>query len=240
MQKYTSAIGSAIKISNLSCKYFNKKSIFTRRADPIALKKVSLEIKRGSVTGIIGGNGSGKSTLLKLIAGVITPNTGVIENNAKNPIMLSLHLGFSGELSGRENAIISLLMYGCKRQHILLKLDAIQNFSELGRTFDEPVKTYSTGMRARLGFSIATEIETDLIILDEVMSVGDLTFRKKAKSYIMTSMLDGKTVIIASHNLNFMKDTCDYIFWLNNGLIECEGPPKFVIDKYKKFTVSSK
>jgi lipopolysaccharide transport system ATP-binding protein len=198
------------------------------------LKSVNLEIFPGETLGIIGKNGSGKSTLLRLISGVIKPDKGIISNQGASVSLLLLNAGFSPNLSGRDNAVLSGIYHGFPRYEVERQIDKIHEFSELGDFFYEPLRTYSTGMRARLSFSISTIIIPDVLLIDEVLSVGDIRFREKAEQVMVQRMQSNLTVVLVSHSHAQIKRFCDRVIIIENGGAVFSGDPEEALSIYEK------
>ena len=214
--------------------FFNKKA---KQADIVhAVKNVSFALEKGEILGIVGKNGSGKSSLLKAIAGIFVPNTGNVDLKGNSVSLLSIGVGFSPEISGRENILLSGMLLGFSEKTILEKMDEIIEFSELGRFIDYPVRTYSSGMYSKLAFSITAALETDIILVDEVLSVGDERFKKKSYNKMKQLINDeNHTVIIVSHNMNTLASLCSKILWINEGEFRMIGEPETVLKEYKEF-----
>ena len=201
-----------------------------------AVRNVSFDVEEGQVVGLIGRNGSGKSTLLRSIAGIFSPDKGEINLYGKTVSLLSIGVGFRTNLSGRENIYLSGLLMGFKKSEIDEKIDKIIEFSELGSFIDKPVKTYSSGMYSKLAFSITAIMETDIMLIDEVLSVGDEKFKKKSYEKIKELISDkSRTVIIVSHNSDTLKKLCDHIIWINDGTLIMQGETAEVLAAYKEF-----
>jgi len=198
----------------------------------IALKGVSFEIKKGETFGIIGRNGSGKSTILGIIAGVIRHDKGLVETNGKISSLLELGAGFHPDLSGIENIILNGILMGNTRQDMLEKMDEIIEFSELGDFIYQPLRTYSSGMYVRLGFSVAVHIDPEILLVDEALAVGDLSFQEKCLRKIMEFKESGATITIVSHDLTVIARLCDRVTLIDSGSIKAIGKPKEVIMKY--------
>lgn len=198
-----------------------------------ALNGVSFSVHKGEVFGIIGRNGAGKSTLLKIIAGVLKPTNGIIVRNGSLAPLIELGAGFNNELTGKENIYLNGMLLGYSKKFISEKIDEIIEFSELGRFIHSPIKTYSSGMKARLGFSIATIVKPDILIVDEILAVGDTEFRKKSEQKIMSMIKLGTTVLLVSHSLDQMARLCNRVMWLERGKIKEIGNSDEVIEKYK-------
>lgn len=199
-----------------------------------ALKEVSFEVKRGERVAILGLNGAGKSTLLKVIAGVLKATEGKVERSGVLVPLLELGAGFDSQYTGAENIYLYGAMLGYQKPFLKEKYDEIVEFSELGDFIHVPLKNYSSGMRARLGFSIATLVEPDILILDEVLSVGDVKFRKKSENRIKQMFDKGTTVLFVSHNLTQVRSLCTRAIWLENGRLVEDGPVDVVTEHFEK------
>lgn len=198
-----------------------------------ALQDVSFELYEGETLGVIGNNGAGKSTLLRMIAGIVDPDRGTLHRSKPlTASLLALNVGFKPELSGRDNVVISGLLLGMKRAEIRRQMDDIREFSELGDFFDRPVGTYSTGMRARLGFAVAIHANPDILLIDEVLGVGDQTFREKSHAAMKAKIKDGKTVILVSHSMEAIKELCHRALWIERGRSVLCGEAKEVVGQY--------
>ncbi|WP_077329097.1 ABC transporter ATP-binding protein [Virgibacillus siamensis] len=198
-----------------------------------ALNDVSFTIGSGDRVGVIGHNGAGKSTLLKIISGVIRPSKGNVTVNGNIAPLLELGAGFDPDFTGAENIYLNGALLGKSREFLEARYQEIVDYSELGEFIDVPVKNYSTGMRAKLGFSIATQIDPDILIVDEVLAVGDQKFKKKSFQTMKELMASGKTVVMVSHNLGQIQNMMDKVIWLEKGKVMDFGDAKTVIDKYK-------
>lgn len=201
-----------------------------------ALKEVDFEIKKGERWGVLGLNGSGKSTLLKVVSGVLKPSVGSLQTNGTIAPLLELGAGFNGEYTGRENIYLYGAVLGYSKEFLEEKIDEIIDFSGLGAFIEVPIKNYSSGMRARLGFSIATVVEPDILILDEVLSVGDKKFRKKSENKVMSMFDKGVTVMFVSHSLEQVMRICDHAIILDGGRLIAKGPIDEVASIYKNMT----
>lgn len=208
----------------------NKSEVFE------AVKNVSFKVKEGEILGLIGKNGSGKSTMLRAIAGIFSPNSGKVDLHGHSISLLSIGVGFQKELSGRENILLSGMLLGFSEKQVKERIDEVIRFSELGDFIDAPVRTYSSGMYSKLAFSITAILETDIILIDEVLSVGDARF--KAKSYAkMKELISGKdrTVIIVSHDNKTIAELCDKVLWINDGSLVQYGDTNEVLEAYANF-----
>jgi lipopolysaccharide transport system ATP-binding protein len=199
-----------------------------------ALRNISFDVHSGETIGVIGRNGTGKTTLLKLLAGIMAPDHGSVVNYGARSTLVALQVGFVDALSGRQNAILSAMLQGASRQWIVDRLDEIHAFSELGEKFGQPLYTYSSGMKARLGFSIAINVESDVILLDEVLSVGDISFQDKSARAIQELITSDKTVVLVSHNMGTIKELCNRVLWIENGEMRAHGDSEEIVDMYTK------
>jgi ABC-type polysaccharide/polyol phosphate transport system ATPase subunit len=197
-----------------------------------ALDGVSFEVKKGSTFGVIGENGSGKSTLLKLLAGITKPTRGRLTVEGRISALIELGAGFHPEISGRENVFINGIMLGLSRREVEERFQRIVAFAEMERFIDAPVKTYSSGMYARLGFAVAIHVDPEVLLIDEVLAVGDEAFTRKCLDKIGEFRRTGKTIVIVSHSLGLMERMCDEVLWLRKGRKADEGEPKRVVDSY--------
>ena len=204
------------------------------------LKEVTFDVLRGETLGIIGKNGAGKSTLLKLLAGIILPDAGHMQRLCGRISLLSLHVGFNPLLSGRENALMSGMLQGMSRHQIVAGMDEIIEFSELADYIDMPVKTYSAGMRARLGFAVALQVKPDVLLIDEVLGVGDEQFKRKSSDALHGLIQSEHTVILVSHQVSMIKNLCDRAVLLHGGKTLVQGEPAHVLKEYERFTASRK
>ncbi|MCI1966663.1 MAG: ABC transporter ATP-binding protein [Oscillospiraceae bacterium] len=200
-----------------------------------ALKDVSFEISKGEVMGIIGRNGAGKSTLLKVISGILRPTEGTVSVGGNIVPMLELGAGFDGDLSGRENIFLNGSILGYSEEFLRNKYEEIVRFSELGKFIEMPIRNYSSGMMMRLAFSIATVVEPEVLIVDEILSVGDEAFQKKSKERMLQLMGGGTTVLFVSHSIQQIEDMCDSVLWLDHGQTKMTGDPETVCKAYKRF-----
>ncbi|SDK24067.1 ABC transporter ATP-binding protein [Microbulbifer yueqingensis] len=198
-----------------------------------ALKSVSLDLRKGETLGVLGRNGAGKSTLLKLLAGIIEPDTGTLfRRPGVHTSLLALQLGFIPDLSGRENAIMSCILLGMSRKAARARLESIFKFAEIEDAIDKPVSVYSAGMRARLGFGVAMEADPDILLIDEVLGVGDKDFRVKSKDVILEKIHSDKSVVIVSHDLATVEELCDRAVYIKDGVTVQQGSVDEVVSTY--------
>jgi lipopolysaccharide transport system ATP-binding protein len=197
-----------------------------------AIEDVSLELRRGERLGVIGRNGAGKSTLLRTIAGIVTPDRGRIQRKTVSCQLLSLAVGFMPHLSGRDNAILSGLMLGMRRREIERRLPAILEFSELGDFFEQTISTYSTGMVMRLGFSVAMQVDPEILLIDEVLSVGDAEFQEKSGAALRERIHSGTTVVFVSHSDAQIRQVCSRALWVEHGRSVMHGDVDDVLAAY--------
>ena len=201
-----------------------------------ALKGVSFEVPKGQILGICGKNGSGKSTLLRAISGIFSPDSGSINLHGNTISLLSIGVGFQQKLTGYENIYLSGMLLGYSKEQIDEKVDEIIEFSELGDFVYKPVSSYSSGMYSKLAFSITAILETDIMLIDEVLSVGDIHFKEKSYNKMKELISDSdRTVVIVSHSTKTIVELCDKVIWLHDGLIKDEGKPEEIMEKYESF-----
>lgn len=201
-----------------------------------AVKHVSFEVEEGGILGIIGKNGSGKSTLLKSIAGVFSPNTGTIDLKGHSVSLMALGVGFKDNLTGRENIVLSGMLLGFSEKEIEARAQDIIDFAEIGEFIDRPVRTYSSGMHSKLAFAITAMLETDIMLVDEVLSVGDERFKKKSLAKMKELINDkNRTVVIVSHSIPTLKELCDRVLWIHDGEMKEIGEPAEVLKHYTDF-----
>ena len=223
-----------ISLQNVAVRYKRSGNVFKKKSYFEALKSINLDIYPGETLGILGRNGSGKSTLLRIISGVIRPDQGNVINRGASVSLLSLQVGFDPNLNGRDNTILSGILQGYSRKMIESKLDEIIEYSELGDFFFEPVRSYSTGMRARLGFSITTIISPDVLLVDEVLSVGDQHFKQKAERTMVEKIQSQQTVVLVSHSHQQIARLCDRAVLIDEGISFASGDPREVLGLYEK------
>jgi len=198
------------------------------------LKDINVTIKKGETVALIGVNGSGKSTLLKLMTKIIYPNKGSLKTYGKLTSLLELGAGFHPDFSGRENIYFNASIFGLTKKEIDARLDKIIAFSELEEFIDNPVRTYSSGMYLRLAFSVAINVDADILLIDEILAVGDQHFQEKCYKRLEELKEEGKTIVIVTHALNVVKEFCDRAIWIKDGIIKEDGDPKVVVDNYLK------
>jgi ABC-type polysaccharide/polyol phosphate transport system ATPase subunit len=237
-------IDNAIAVHNVTKKYrvhfeknnsFKERFIYSKRnkwKDYIALNDVSINIKKGQTVGLIGKNGSGKSTLLKLISRILYPDKGNIIVNGRVSSLLELGAGFHPDFSGRENIYMNGALIGLSKKEINYKIDEIIDFSELGQFIDEPVRTYSSGMYMRLAFSVSVAVEPEILLVDEILAVGDAAFQAKGMKRIRQLQATNKTIVIVTHDSSFVQNYCHEAIWLNNSVVYGSGSPADIIPKY--------
>ncbi len=219
-------------------KFSIRKTLFNREKSSLftAIKGISFDIKKGEIVGICGKNGSGKSTLLRAIAGIFSADKGIISLNGNTVSLLSIGVGFQRKLTGYDNIFLSGMLLGFSKEQIQEKLDDIIKFSELGKFIYKPVSSYSSGMYSKLAFSITAILETDIMLIDEVLSVGDIAFREKSYNKMKELINDeNRTVVIVSHSSKTLTDLCDRVIWLHEGNIVKDGKPSEVVGEYEEF-----
>lgn len=236
----------AIEVKNLCINYRGLKSYYIKKSllhgkrekSEVfeAVKNVSFSVKKGEILGLVGRNGSGKSTILNSIAGIFSPNSGTIDLHGNSVSLLSIGVGFQKELSGRENIILSGMLLGFSRKQVMEKMNEIIEFSELGEFIEAPVRTYSSGMYSKLAFSITAILETDIMLIDEVLSVGDSKFKKKSYNKMKELISDAnRTVIIVSHSSDTIMGLCNKVLWIDAGEVRMYGDTREVLEAYEKF-----
>ena len=220
------------KITSLKEYFINSLKQKIKKETFVALKNINIEINSGEVVGILGLNGAGKSTLLKVISGIIKPTKGKVVLNGSMAPLIELGAGFDIELTGKENIFLNGSLLGFSRKELEEKMESIVEFSELGEFIDVPLKNYSSGMYARLGFSIATIYNPDILIIDEVLSVGDFRFQEKSFNKIKEMISSGTTVLFVSHDIDKIKMLCEKVIWLEKGEIIKIGGAEQICDTY--------
>lgn len=226
---YRTLKGFSIKKSLLKMK-MSKAEVFE------AVKGVTFSVEKGKILGIIGKNGSGKSTMLRSIAGIFSPDSGTIDLHGNSVSLLSIGVGFQNKLTGYENIFLSGMLLGFSEKEIKERVNEIIEFSELGKFIHKPVSSYSSGMYSKLAFSITAILETDIMLIDEVFSVGDVKFKKKSYNKMKELISDeNRTVVIVSHSLGTLKELCNEVLWLHDGKVKQIGEPEKVITAYEEF-----
>lgn len=237
--------GHAIDVNNVSIYYriLNstsvRGSVWEKKKHNLvheAVKDLSFSVDRGEVLGIVGKNGSGKSTLLRSIAGIFSPNAGRIDLHGHTVSLMALGIGFVSRLSGRENIVLSGMLLGFSEKEIEKRLEEIIEFSELGEFIDRPVATYSSGMHSKLAFAITAMLETDIMLVDEVLSVGDSRFQKKSFAKMRELIMnENTTVLIVSHSMETLRELCDRVLWIHEGAMKEIGETEAVLQHYTEF-----
>lgn len=224
-----------ISLRDVGVRYRRNRKLFRKAApDYWALRGISFDLYQGDALGILGRNGVGKSTLLRLLAGIIRPDRGQLIDSGCRTSLLSLQVGFLSHLSGRRNAILSGMLLGMKRREIEARMDAIISFAELEDFIDEPIHTYSSGMRARLGFATAFQVDPDVLLIDEVMGVGDAEFIKKSTAVMVEKIGSDRTVVLVSHNASLIRRVCNRAVWIEDGVSKAVGEKEEVLQAYEE------
>ncbi|MCI8813932.1 MAG: ABC transporter ATP-binding protein [Lachnospiraceae bacterium] len=230
-----------LRISYRCLKSFSiKRSLFQLKKSKVevyeAVRGVSFQVPKGEILGMVGRNGSGKSTMLRAIAGIFSPDSGTIDLHGHSVSLLSIGVGFQKSLTGRENILLSGMLLGFTEEQVREKMDEIIEFAGLGKFIDMPVKTYSSGMHSKLAFSITAVLESDIMLIDEVLSVGDVRFKKKSYKK-MQQLISNKdrTVVIVSHNSETLRKLCTSLMWLHDGKVKMLGEPDEVLEAYEEF-----
>ena len=221
-----------MRLENITLEYPVPRQYRKEDVRPSGVRDISLEVKQGEVLGIIGRNGSGKSTLLKMMAGVFPPDSGTISTRGSVSLLAGVGVGFHKELTGRENAYLYGALMGRTTEQIDYLIEEIQSFAEREHHFDRPIRTYSSGMKSRLGISVATSFKPDLLLIDEVLGVGDASFRKKSEERVKEMISESGTVVIVSHSLGMLKTICHRIIVLERGSVRHEGDVELGLDLY--------
>ena len=235
---------NAIEVRNMSKQFkveydkantLKTKLIFWNRKKPEfhqVLNNINLNIKKGETVALIGVNGSGKSTLLKLMTKIIYPTKGTIETDGKLTSLLELGAGFHPDFTGRENIYFNASIFGLTRKEIDARIDDIIEFSELGEFIDNPIRTYSSGMYMRLAFSVAINVDAEILLIDEILAVGDQHFQEKCYNKLRELRDSNKTIVIVTHSLEVVKDLCTRVIWIYKGELRLDGDPTYVVDEY--------
>jgi lipopolysaccharide transport system ATP-binding protein len=226
-----------ISLKNVGVCYRRPHGFFkSARSDFWALESLTMDIVQGETIGILGRNGAGKSTLLRLLAGIIGPDRGKVQiRPGLCTTLLSIGVGSHSTLSGRENAVLNGMMLGATKQHMMKSLERIKEFSELGNFFDEPIYTYSSGMAARLGFATALEVDPEVMLIDEVLAVGDSSFQHKSAEALKKRLSSGKTAVLVSHDAITITDLCSRVIWIENGVVFSQGKADVIAREYEAF-----
>lgn len=230
-------MSKSFKVNNDKANTLKEKLLFWNRGETEiheVLKDININIKKGETVALIGTNGSGKSTLLKLMTQIIFPNKGTIELDGKVTSLLELGAGFHPDFTGRENIYFNASIFGLNRKEIDNRIQDIINFSELGEFIDSPIRTYSSGMYMRLAFSVAINVDADILLIDEILAVGDQHFQDKCYAKLEELRDSGKTIVIVTHSLGVVKELCHRAIWIYKGEFRLDGDPTYVIDEYLK------
>jgi ABC-type polysaccharide/polyol phosphate transport system ATPase subunit len=225
-------MSTVMRLEDITLEYPVPRQYRKEDVQPSGVRNISLEIREGEVLGIIGRNGSGKSTLLKMMAGVFPPDSGTISTRGSVSLLAGVGVGFHKELTGRENAYLYGALMGRTTTQIDKLIEEIQSFAELDHHFDRPIRTYSSGMKSRLGISVATAFKPDLLLIDEVLGVGDASFRKKSEKRVKDMIAESGTVVIVSHSLGMLKSICNRIIVLDGGSVLHEGDVELGLELY--------
>ncbi|MBI2994953.1 MAG: ABC transporter ATP-binding protein [Gammaproteobacteria bacterium] len=225
---------AVLALNNVGVCYRRRAGIF--RSKPFwAVRDATFELRRGETLGIIGGNGAGKSTILRVIAGIIQPDKGVLSKPGDySASLLALQVGFVPHLTARENIFLSGMILGLSRRELAERFDAIVAFSDLGEFIDEPIRTYSVGMRARLGFAISIQADPDILLVDEVLGVGDAAFREKSGAAMREKIESNKTVVLVSHQAASIREFCNRVVWIERGATIAIGAPAEILKRYQQ------
>ena len=228
-------MSKSFKVNSDKANTLKEKLLFWNRGETEVhqvLKNININIKKGETVALIGTNGSGKSTLLKLMTRIIFPNEGTIELDGKVTSLLELGAGFHPDFTGRENIYFNASIFGLTRKEIDDRMNQIIEFSELGEFIDSPIRTYSSGMYMRLAFSVAINVDADILLIDEILAVGDQHFQDKCYAKLKELRDSGKTIVIVTHSLGVVKELCHRAIWIYKGEFRLDGDPAYVIDEY--------
>lgn len=221
-----------ISVEDIEVKYIQR-NFFSKNNQRQALSNISFDLYKGDSLGIIGRNGAGKSTLLRLLAGIIIPDSGRVINRGYKTALLSLQVGFVPQLSGRDNAVLSGMLLGFSKKEIEIKIDEIFKLAELKEYINFPLHAYSNGMKARLGFSVAHYLDPDILLIDEILAVGDADFRRKSLEIMQNKLLSDQTIVLISHNAKLVKKLCNRVIWIEHGTMRMEGDADSVVSCYE-------
>ncbi|MFV8819706.1 ABC transporter ATP-binding protein [Haliea sp. E17] len=223
-----------LELEDVSISFQTSKGTFDHGVHHV-LKSVSFSLYENETLGIIGRNGVGKTTMLRIMAGILAPTSGRVKKYpGKSASLLTIGLGHKPDLSGRDNAMLSAMLQGASKRKALAYLEEIKAFSELGDSFEEPVKTYSAGMKSRLGFTTALLTHVDILLVDEILSVGDAEFKVKAEQAMKERICGDQTVVFVSHSDKQVSELCDRVLWVEEGYIAAEGDPEEVLERYRE------
>jgi lipopolysaccharide transport system ATP-binding protein len=225
-----------VRLNNIGLCYRRPQGFFKgSRSDFWALKDITFDLHSGETLGVLGRNGAGKSTLLRIICGIISPDRGRLWlRPGLRSTLLSIGVGSHSTLSGRENAVLNGMILGATKAHMLRSLERIKEFSELGDFFEQPVYTYSSGMHARLGFATALEVDPDVLLIDEMLSVGDKSFQLKSSVAIRGRLKSGKTAILVSHDSKTVTELCNRVVWIEHGEVVAQGTAADIVPQYEE------
>lgn len=224
----------ALSLQNVGTFYWRQAG-YLRKERFWALKDITFDLYHGESLGVIGRNGAGKSTLLQVLAGILRPDRGKLINHGTRAALLSLQIGFVPYLTGRQNALLSGMLLGLTKQEVIKRMADIQAFSELGDFFDQPISTYSSGMSARLGFSVAFQLDPDVLLIDEVLGVGDADFRRKSSAVMHEKIRSNKTIVLVSHSAETIQRLCDRAVWIEEGQTRAYGTTSEVLSTYEEY-----
>jgi lipopolysaccharide transport system ATP-binding protein len=224
-----------LRLDSVSKRYRRRGTGTRRKADDhYALRNVDLSVESGEMVGLVGVNGSGKSTLLRLASGVVAPSSGSVASGGRVAGILSLGDGFHPLLSGRENALTAAILAGMRRQEAVERLPSMLAFSELAEAVDDPIRTYSAGMFVRLAYAVAAHVDADILLVDEALAVGDLAFSSKCLDHLDRLRRSGTTILLASHDLDVVRRSCDRVAWIDAGVLRAVGDPNSIVDDYQR------
>ncbi len=221
-----------LELEGVAVYYERNRSLFRRGTIEWVFRDLSFALRRGESLGVVGNNGVGKSTLLRLMAGIIDPNQGTVKNHGVKTALMSLSGGFYPDLSGLQNILLGGVLLGFSEQDVKQNLDAILEFAELGDNIHKPVSTYSAGMKGRLNFARAAKLDADVLLIDEVLAVGDKNFRDKCESLMRERIHSEQTVVYVSHNEKSVLELCEQVLWIDHGVTKALGPAKEVVEQY--------
>jgi lipopolysaccharide transport system ATP-binding protein len=227
-----------ISVEDVDLAYQKGRSLFRKRTKQV-FKGLSFQVCEGDSLGLVGRNGAGKSTLLRLLAGVIAPDKGKVRREGVSSALLALGVGFNHQLDGKINVLLNGMLLGFSKREVESKLSEIIEFSELGEAINDPVKTYSAGMRARLAFAVAINLRPDVLLIDEALGVGDASFLNKSGQALRERVKSNQTVVLVSHNGETIMDLCNRAIWIEDGVLQKEGEAEEVVAEYEKYITSS-